>query len=371
MLVTKTLAGGGEAATSGLAEKIAVMFDFLLNAIPSWIAGFLVFLLSIVIAKIAKNSVENRISDQIDEEHQEVLVVSGRVTYVVVMTVGITASLKIAGIDLTTILAAMAFGVGFALRAFIANFFAGVYILVSRQFAIGDFIQVGAITGKVVEIQSRATILRTYDGYKVIVPNLDIFTKQVTSFTTNPLRRIKIPLYISYDTDIGYAMKIAMQVIKKHPSIIKKPKPTIVLMNYGDSTIDLMARFWVGSRDGWFKIRSDISRQLWEGFTKAGIVVPYNIMHLETNQDTATEYKEFEEIAKQRKEKMRLAKEARKAAMAQILSAATTNVAPQSQPAQTQTNAGVATLAPQAVAQIPPIEPPAAYIDYEEIDSNG
>jgi len=169
-----------------------------------------------------------------------------------------------------------------------------------------------------------------------------------------------------------------MQIIKKHPRILKKPKPTIVLMNYGDSTIDLMARFWVGSRDGWFKIRSDIARQLWEGFTKAGIVVPYNIMHLETNQDTATEYKEFEEIAKQRKEKMRLAREAKKAAMAQTLSAASTNVAPATQVGQQQIAVGAPTLVPAAVpvapqpqAQIPPTEPPAAYIDYEEIDSNG
>lgn len=381
---TRGGSASSEAVRSGLADKIAQMFDYVILQIPSWIAAFIVLVLSVIVAKLARAAVESRISGQIDEEHQEVLVVSGRITYVSVLIVGITVSLKIAGLDLTTILAAVAFGVGFALRAFIANFFAGIYILAARQFAIGDFIQVGAVIGRVVEIQSRATILKTYDGYKVIVPNLDIFTKKVTSLTTNAMRRIKVPLYISYDTDIAYAMKIALRTIKKHPKVQKKPKPTIVVNDYGDSTIDLAARFWVGSRDGWFKIRSDILHMLWDAFMKAGIIVPYNIMHLETDQDTAAEYKEFAETSKKEMERMKAARMKRKA---QQIGVAANGVAPNlnglngngAVPNGVAGTLGIATnvgptlqpSSPQLVAESIPIEPPGIYSELEENDTNG
>ena len=69
------------------------------------------------------------------------------------------------------------------------------------------------------------------------------------------MRRISIPLYVSYDTNLGYAMKTALSVLK---NILKflKPTPSVLVTNYGDSSIDLSARFWVGSRDGWIKIKA-------------------------------------------------------------------------------------------------------------------
>lgn len=292
MLAARALAaspGAADEAKNGLAEKIAGFFDFIIGQVPSWIAGFVVFILTIFVAKLAKNAVESRISDQIDEEHQEVLVLSGRITFFGIMALGVTVALKIAGIDLTTILAAVAFGIGFALRDLISNFIAGVMILVSRQFKIGDFLKIGSTMGCVMEIQTRATILKSIDGTKVIVPNSKIFSNIVISTTTNPLRRIEIPVYVSYDTDIKFAMKVAMQVLKTYPKIQKKPAPSVLMKDLGDSSIDLAARFWVGSRDGWLKIKSDVMHKMFEALNEAGIKVPYNMVHVENSQDTAEE----------------------------------------------------------------------------------
>lgn len=363
-LAATRLTAAGDEVKEGLADKIAGFFDYIIGRVPSWIAGFLVFVATIFIAKMAKAAVESRISDQIDEEHQEVLVLAGRVTYFGTLILGITIALKIAGIDLTTILAAVAFGIGFALQDLIMNFISGVMILVSRQFTIGDFIKVGSTIGKVMEIQTRATILKAVDGTKVIVPNSEIFTSQVISFTTNPMRRVTIPLYISYDTDISYATKIALSVLKKHPKIVKKPPPSVIVSDYGDSTIDLSARFWVGSRDGWFKIKSEMMHKMWDEFQAAGIVVPYNIMHVENEQDTAEYVKQANEIAKKRVEEM---KEAKLSKAIQEDAAKTGGAngngaqAPASNPA---TANGSPTLAAATV----PVEPPGAYTDQEEID---
>ena len=376
MLAARTLNASGEEVQSGLANKIAGFFDYIINQIPSWIAGFIVFVLTIIIAKMAKSAVESRISDQIDEEHQEVLVLAGRVTFFGTLAVGITVALKIAGIDLTTILAAVAFGIGFALQDLIMNFIAGVLILVSRQFTIGDFIKVGDTVGKVVEIQTRATILKAIDGTKVIVPNSEIFTSQVVSYTSNPMRRVVVPLYVSYDTDIRYAIKVAMEVLKKHPKIQKKPAPSVILKDYGDSSIDLAARFWVGSRDGWFKVKSEIMEQMWNAFSDAGIVVPFNVMHVETGADTAEEWKNAAETAKKRMEEMKLSKAMQEngatGASAATLAAAPANSAAQKTLSANGNGAKTAVLVPSALptaaAETVPANPPAAYQDYEEID---
>lgn len=374
------VAGASEQVQTGLAGKIAGFFEYLIGQIPSWIAAFIVFILSIGIAKLAKSAVESRIESQIDEEHQEVMVLTGRVTYFGTLVVGITVALKIAGLDLTTILAAVAFGIGFALQDLIMNFLAGVLILVSRQFTIGDFITVGSTTGKVMEIQSRATILKTYDGTKVIVPNSEIFKTQVTSLTTNATRRLKMPLYISYDTDIKYAIKVAISIMKRHPRVLRKPLPSVIVNDYGDSTIDLQARCWVGSRDGWFKIRSDLMRQLWNGFVKAGIVVPYNITHVETAADSAEYEKEAGEIAKKKMEEMKVSKmiaddaknQTQNAAAQPAAGAVPTAVAgqPSEQPPANQQPIAV-TAVPASVTAEVPISPPGEYADQTEIDAMG
>ena len=87
-----------------------------------------------------------------------------------VLLIGITAGLKIAGLDLTSIIAAAAFGVGFAMKDLIMNFISGIIILLQKQFTIGDWIKIKGTEGTIKEIQSRYTIIKQFDGTKVIVP---------------------------------------------------------------------------------------------------------------------------------------------------------------------------------------------------------
>lgn len=378
LLAQRTLTGmagaTGDEVRNGLADKIAGFFDYIIGQVPSWIAGFVVFALTIFAAKIAKSAVEAKISDQVDEEHQDVLILAGRMTYFGILTLGITVALKIAGIDLTTILAAAAFGIGFALKDLLMNFISGIMILMSRQFTIGDFIRVGSTFGRVVEIQTRATILKAIDGTKVIVPNSEIFTNVVISATTNPFRRIEIPLYASYDSDVQYVIKTALRVLNKHPKIMKKPAPTILFKNYGDSCLEFGARFWVGSRDGWLKIKSDVMHKILKAFENAGINIPYNILHLETSQDTAEYDKETEALSQAGIAKMK------EAAMKKKLAAGTvpagTAPAPQNgngQSTSLQTaDAQIPAAVPlQTAAQAVPVTTEGEFQDLTEIDGQG
>lgn len=311
--VSTQITTAGEEASTGLISKISHFFQFFFTQLPTWIAAFIVFGLSIGVAKIIRSTVETKISSKVDEEHQEIVILGGRIAYVSTLAIGITAALKIAGIDLTTILAAIAFGIGFALRDLIQNFLAGIYLLISRQFVIGDLIKINGIMGKIVEIQSRATIIKAIDGTRVIVPNSDLFSMNVINYTGNSTRRVVIPLYVSYDADLKYAIKIALKTIKNNPKILKKPAPSVIIKDYGDYTIDIVARFWVLTKDRWVKIRSDMICRFNDAFNEAGILIPYQTVHLETAQDTAEDEKISDATQKAMKEKMAKAAAEKKA----------------------------------------------------------
>ncbi|MBT4916826.1 mechanosensitive ion channel family protein [Candidatus Peregrinibacteria bacterium] len=279
---------------SGTASELAKLIELVITKIPLWIAAVIVIMLSFVAAKIARKIVENKLAEKgIEEEHEELQILGGRLVYSGVVTLGFTMGLKIAGIDLTTILAAVAFGIGFALRDLIMNFLAGIMILVGRQIGIGDFINVGGTKGKVTEIQSRVTILQSFDGTKVIVPNADLFKKQVESYTSNPFRKITIAVGVDYRNKLENVIKVCMSTTKHTKGILAKPKPAVVVDSFGDNAINIKIKAWVDSKSGWVKIKSELVTNIKNSFDQYGITIPWPITTLAYDKDSTINETEF------------------------------------------------------------------------------
>jgi len=276
----------GEQIAGGTASQLATLFEKFIISIPLWIAAIIVIFISFIIAKIVRSIVESKLADSgIDEEHKEVQALAGRMTYLVIMTLGGTIGLKIAGIDLTTIIAAVGFGIGFALKDIIMNFIAGVMIIISRHFRVGDFVKAGGILGKVIEIQSRVTILQAIDGTKVIVPNASLFSGNVISYTSNPFRRIEVLVGVDYRNNLENAIKICMSVLKKTKGILAQPKPSVLIAGFGASSIDLKVRGWVESKSAWLKTKGNLTIGIKKEFDKYGIVIPWPITTLSYDKD--------------------------------------------------------------------------------------
>jgi small-conductance mechanosensitive channel len=269
------------ASSDAVTSFLAYMWDRLDN----WIAAIILVVFSVYFAKTIRKLVVNKVTEKMGDEHEDVLVLIGRATYASVLAVGTTIALKIGGIDLTAFMAAIGFGVGFALQDIIMNFIAGVLILASRQFTIGDFIEVNGTLGKVKEIQARATILQAVDGTKIIVPNADLFTNKVTSFTSNPYRRIEIVYSIDYRSDVVKAMNIMLAIVRGNPAILKKPAPSVMLGEFGASSIDFKIRFWVETKSKWFKLKSSIQLELKDALEGAGIEMPFTTYNLVLDKD--------------------------------------------------------------------------------------
>jgi small conductance mechanosensitive channel len=284
-----------EGVANGAVFELASLLQKFIAQIPLIIAGIAVILLSFVVAKIVRNIVEGKMSEHIEDDHKEIQILGGRMSHIGILTIGITIGLKIAGIDLTAIIAAAAFGVGFALKDLIMNFLAGVMILVGRQFSIGDFIKIGNNIGKVVEIQSRVTILQAIDGTKVIVPNSNLFKKEVISFTSNPFRRIEILVGVEYRSNLDNVVKVCMKVLKNTKGVLIEPKPAVLLTEFADSSINLKLRAWVDSKGGWVKVKSNVILNLKKEFDNYGITIPWPIRTLAYDKDAKYDEKMLEE----------------------------------------------------------------------------
>lgn len=304
-MLTAFAATATEDVATGATVELTNLLELVITRIPLWIAAGIVIVLSVIAAKIARKIVENKFADRgIEEEHQEIQILGGRITYAGILIIGITVGLKIAGIDLTTIIAAGAFGIGFALKDMIMNFLAGVMILVGRHFSIGDFINVGGVTGKVVEIQSRVTVLQAVDGTKVIVPNAELFRNKVTSYTSNPFRRIEITTGVDYRSNLENALKVCMKAVKSTKGILLEPKPSILVTEFGDSEMVIKVRAWVESKSGWLKIKSELIKAIKHEFEEYDVAMAWPIVQVAYDKDQKAEEKILkEEIEKEEDEK--------------------------------------------------------------------
>ena len=272
--------------TSKTAGQIQGIFDLMLQFLPLWITGFLVIVISFFLSKIVKSAVEAKMTEKgIEEEHREIQLVTGRAASTIVLTIGTTAGLKIAGLDLTPIITAGAFGIGFAMKDIIMNFLAGIIVLLQKQFTIGDWVNVGGTQGVIKEIQSRYTIIKQFDGTKAIVPNSDLFKKKVINMTGYQFRRFQFDLGVDLYVDLKEAIALIYKSISKVKSIMVDPKPSIIVTQPGSYYNNLRIRCWVDARKGVLQPSSSLIKQIHKDFYKKGWSWPFPIQTLIMDKD--------------------------------------------------------------------------------------
>jgi len=189
----------------------------------------------------------------------------------------VIAALEQLGVDTTSIMAIFAaagLAVGLALKDSLSNFSAGVMLIVFKPFKLGDLVNAGGSTGVVEDIQIFNTVMRTGDNQEIIVPNSHIYGGSITNMTARTTRRIDLVIGIGYDDNIGKAKEIIKDIIDKNSTVLKDPAPTIMVLELGESCIDIAVRPWVKTEDYW-GVRADLLQTIKEQFDDQGISIPY------------------------------------------------------------------------------------------------
>lgn len=235
----------------------------LIFIIGKWIAGILT---SIIAKLMTKANVDATLVGFVKN-----------LSYVGLMTFVVIAALGKLGIQTTSfvaIIGAAGLAVGLALQGSLANFAAGVILILFKPFKVGDFIIAGGEMGTVKEIQIFNTILAHPDNRKVIVPNAQVTGGTITNFSAIENRRVDLVFGISYNDDIKKAKEALERAIAAEPRILKDPKPVIAVSELADSSVNLVCRPWVKPGDYWDVYFSVTERGKIE-LEKSGITIPF------------------------------------------------------------------------------------------------
>lgn len=193
-------------------------------------------------------------------------------------------SLSTAGIDLSQlsiILGALGVGMGFGLQTIANNFVSGLILLTDRSIKVGDFVELdNGLAGQVQDVAIRATVIRTFAGEDVIVPNSEFVSGKVHTWTyTDDWRRLKIPFGVSYTADPEEVERIAITAARTVGSTQEDQTHPIKVFfeGFGDNSLDFSLRVWcrmnnINTRSGLF---SDYYFALFKGLKEAGIEIPF------------------------------------------------------------------------------------------------
>ena len=210
---------------------------------------------------------------------------------IALMTFVFIAALGALGVETTSIIAvvgAAGLAIGFALQGSLANFAAGVMLIIFRPFKAGDFVDAGGSMGSVEEISIFNTILKTPDNKVVIVPNGNIVSGNITNFSAEEKRRIDLVFGIGYDDDLKKAKQILQQIIAADNRILTDPEPTIGVLELADSSVNFAVRPWVKTADYW-DVYFDLTEKVKLTFDEMGISIPFPQSDIHVHQIASSE----------------------------------------------------------------------------------
>ena len=174
---------------------------------------------------------------------------------------------------------AIGVGIGFGLQKIASNFISGIILLLEGQATVGDYVELdGGEAGTIVKMMARATILESFDGRWIVVPNEDFITTRVTNYSdSGSANRYSVDFSVAYDTDINRIPDIVSAAVAKHPEVLDTPEPPdCELSSFGDSGVEFCVEFWVnGLDDGKNKYSSDVMFLIWNALKDNDIAIPY------------------------------------------------------------------------------------------------
>ncbi len=197
--------------------------------------------------------------------------------YWALMVFVIIAAINQLGVQTASMIAVMGaagLAVGLALQGSLANFAAGVLIVVFRPYRVGDFVEAAGISGVVLQVQILTTILKTTDNKRIIVPNGQIMGSIITNYSANETRRVDMVVGVSYDDDLDKVRKTIRELIEADERILKEPECVIAVSELADSSVNFVVRPWVKTEDYW-NVRFDLTEAIKKRFDKEGISIPY------------------------------------------------------------------------------------------------
>jgi small conductance mechanosensitive channel len=215
--------------------------------LPSYLVAIILFVATLALSNGVKRWIRESVKRRVeDPETQELMARIARWAVLVLGT--LTALNQIPGINVSSLLTGLGvlgFTIGFALQDIARNFIAGLLLLMRQPFSIGDAVEIAGHDGTVMDITTRDTVIKTWDGVMEIIPNLDVYTKPIVNYSQLPLRRRTVMIGLGYGEHVDRAKDLFLNAIRSTEGVVAQPAPEVLSEELGDSALTIAARFWV------------------------------------------------------------------------------------------------------------------------------
>jgi len=195
------------------------------------------------------------------------------------VTIGFLLALVVSGIPLdkiTIILGALSVGIGFGLQNIVNNLISGLILIFERPIQSGDIVEVQQYMGVVKDIGIRSSVIRTYDGSEIILPNGDLISQPVTNWTlSNKHRRVEVRVGVAYGSSVQKTIEVLSKAVDEHDKILRLPNPLVLFDGFGDSSLNFRMLFWTSDIDSWLATRSEIMTAVYDALSAAKIEIPF------------------------------------------------------------------------------------------------
>jgi small conductance mechanosensitive channel len=264
--------------TGSVIEKLDTWLDGFIRNLPNILVGIAVFIAMIYISRWAGKMIKKLLKNRGRQNFGEILggFLRWTLTLVGLMLALTIISPNLSPADLIAGLGVSSVAIGFAFKDILQNWLAGILILMRQPFELGDQIIVNGFEGTVERIETRATIIRKYDGQRIVVPNSEIYTNSVNVITANELIRSQYDLGLGYNEDREKAVEILRETIKNIDGVSKDKPVDLLFWDQADSWITIRMRWWTKSdRPTVVKTFSKVLLETQNAMDKAKMDLPF------------------------------------------------------------------------------------------------
>lgn len=266
--------------------KLSGWLQDLIKMLPNILLATLVLVIGIFIARFIKNFALKLIKKVSDRKTLNNLF--GSVIYIFLIGIVLFTVLSILQLDkaVTSALAGagiIGLALAFAFQDIAANFISGIFISFRRPLRTGDIVKIGDYMGKVQEINLRDTVLMTFQGQMVIIPNKDVFQNPIENYSTLGKRRLDLTIGVSYGEDLERVTAVTMDAVKDVPGLLQDEEITMHYREFGDSSINFVIRLWLNNPEQatyWTASNQAIIR-IKKAYDKNDIMIPFPIRTLD------------------------------------------------------------------------------------------
>lgn len=232
-------------------NKLTGWLHNFISDLPNFVFAALIFIIFFYAAKYLRN-ILNKIILKLTQKPSLGTLFSS-IFYMATLLIGLFVSLEILHLEKTisSLLAGagiIGLALGFAFQDLTANFISGVYIIFKKPFEVGHVVNTNDFTGIVEEIQLRSTILRTFQGLHILLPNKDIFQKSLTNYSLSSERRVDIALTLPAKSSIEELEKNIRNILAQLPEINNRKEAEIYFTDYNGDTLKLEIWYWIENK---------------------------------------------------------------------------------------------------------------------------